>query len=241
MQSRVSIAIETSCRAGEVALGVDGKLLATRPLGPSGRHAAELLAQLDELLRAYDRMPTDVDELYVSAGPGSFTGLRVGVTAARIWAQLRKDMRIVAVPTALAVAENLASLPWDHLGVLLAARGPVGPDEQSTVHGTLIARDDLGRPVIRAPGLADRLADHLAAWPRPLLLSGEGLNFCDLEPVDGVETAPADLRFPTAESVWRVARRWAKTGRFTLWAQLQPLYARRPEALRLWEQKNPPP
>jgi hypothetical protein len=72
---------------------------------------------------------------------------------------------------------------------------------------------------------------------RPVLLTGEGLDYHDLAG-EGVELAEPDVRLPTAEGVWRVGRRLAAAGEFTEYHHLLPIYTRRPEAVRLWEQRH---
>ena len=89
MKQTVSIAIETSCRPGGVALGVGDELIRAEVLDVTGRHAARLISHLDRLLSSESIRPRDIKEVYVSAGPGSFTGLRIGITVARTLAQAR--------------------------------------------------------------------------------------------------------------------------------------------------------
>jgi tRNA threonylcarbamoyladenosine biosynthesis protein TsaB len=206
-------------------------MLAASPLGPSGRHAVELVAGFEKLLSAEGLKPADVREVYVSVGPGSFTGLRVGITVARTLGQMIPAAKLVAVPTPLAVAENIAAQPWKHLGVLLAAK-----DE--THRATLIGRDEQNHPQIIGQPKVAGLAELLCDWPRPLWLSGEALGYCRPTPEKDVEIVAEDHRLPTVESVWRVGRRLATAGMFTPFTELLPVYARRPEAVRLWEQKT---
>ncbi len=232
----VSVAIETSCRRGAVALGIGGELRDARELGTTRKHAAMLLPTLDALLSEASLSSEDVEELYISIGPGSFTGLRVGVTVARTWGQTREDLRIVAVSTALAVAENVPG-PWEHLGVLLAAKQ--SGEASGTVCGTLLKPTPEGASFDGQPRVAEPAA-LLADWPRPLVLTGEGASFCDLPHADDVHVLDEALRLPTARGVWTVGRRLAMAGQFTPWPQLQVVYARKPEAVRLWEKRHGP-
>jgi tRNA threonylcarbamoyladenosine biosynthesis protein TsaB len=225
----ISLAIETSCRAGQVAIGRDETLLATAPLGATGRHAADLLGALDALLGEHQLGPGDIDELYISAGPGSYTGLRVGVTVARIMAQLIERLRLVAVPTAHAIAQRLAAETWDHLAVLLAAK-------LGEAHITRFDRDESGQPRPAGQPLVARPEAVLADWPRPITLCGEGLAYIDL-PDEPELTSLSDI-YPDARSVWQVGRSMARHKAFTEPAKLVPHYARRPEAVRLWEQRE---
>ena len=97
MSETITIAIETSCRTGGVAIGKGAKLLKSVAFDTPGRHASELISQLDAMMRSVRIAPAEVDEVYVSAGPGSFTGLRVGITVARTLAQALGGIRCVAV------------------------------------------------------------------------------------------------------------------------------------------------
>ncbi|MBC8372018.1 MAG: tRNA (adenosine(37)-N6)-threonylcarbamoyltransferase complex dimerization subunit type 1 TsaB, partial [Planctomycetes bacterium] len=83
MEPPISLAIETSCRTGGVALGRGDELIGAIDFDASCRHAVQLVPRLAELLETASLRPADVDELYVSTGPGGFPGLRVGLAAAR--------------------------------------------------------------------------------------------------------------------------------------------------------------
>jgi len=227
----ISVAIETSGRAGGVALGRGDELAATLDFDASARHATQLIVRLDALLVSAGLRPADLNEVYVSAGPGSFTGLRIGITVARTLAQAVDGLRCVAVPTARVVAENVRDLDWQHLAVVLDAR-------DGCACATLFARreGDIvpdGKPAVAPP------EQLLAAWPRPVLLVGEALAYQDFA-AEGAEILPPDSprHVPTAETVWRIGRRMARAGQFTDPLHLLPVYSRIPEAVRLWEQRN---
>ena len=231
----ISIAIETSCRRGGVALGLGDELARTIAFDASSRHATHLISRLNELLAGAGRRPTDVNEAYVSVGPGSFTGVRVGVTVARTLGQAIPHLRLVAVPTPLAVAENVPHLDWEHLGVILDAK-------EGLVHASLLARRGEQIAFAAAPAVLTP-QEFLATAPRPVLLVGEGLGYQGVEDfqAEGVRVVDPDhleLHLPTAEGVWRVGRRMALAGQFTDYPRLLPVYARKPEAIRLWERRR---
>jgi len=229
MESPVSIAIETSCRTGGVALGRGDELLGAIDFEASCRHAVQLVPRLAELLERASLGPMDVDELYVSAGPGSFTGLRVGLTVARTMGQMLSSLRCLAVPTSRAVALRAADLPWETLAVVLDAR-------DARVYASTFARAS-GQIVPKgAPRLVD-IAEFLAGVRRPITLTGEGLAYHDCTG-SGISIAPEELHFPTAQAVWRVGRQMAGDGQYTDYNKLTPIYARPPEVLRLEEKSN---
>jgi tRNA threonylcarbamoyladenosine biosynthesis protein TsaB len=225
----ISIAIETSCARGGIALGAADDLVHTLDFQADRRHAVQLVARLADLLRGRRLGPRDVEEVYVSIGPGSFTGLRVGVTVARTLAQAVASIRCVGVPSAAAVAENAADIDFQHLGVVMDAK-------YGSVYAALFARRE-GR-IVPAGEPAIVPAEQFAAdCPRPITLIGEGLGYHDLSG-EGIAVAPEALWLPRAEGVWRAGRRLGRQGRFTEYHRLRPLYLRQPEAVRLWEQRR---
>ena len=228
MSETESIAIETSCRAGGIALGRDETLLRVIHFDASSRHATQLVGRLKAMLTDAALTPANIAEIYVSAGPGSFTGLRVGITVARTLAQALPHIRCVAVPTAQAVAENARSLEWRRLVVMLDVK-------DGCCHASLFQRQ--GNEIVPVSAELVDAKDFLAACPKPILLSGEGLGFIDATAPGVTQIDPA-LRLPTAEGVWRVGRRLADAGRFTPYPHLLPIYSRKPEALRLWEKRQ---
>ncbi len=122
-QHDLLLAIETSGRLGSVALGRGGGLLEERPFSVALSHARELLPTIRELCRDHAAAPAQITCVCVSAGPGSFTGLRVGVTCARMLA-LATGAATVAVPTLDVIAQNAlrAARPPRHVAVLLDAK-----------------------------------------------------------------------------------------------------------------------
>ncbi len=232
MSGIVSIAIETSCRAGGVALGLGDQSAKVARFDASRRAATQIITHLDALLVGLHLSPSDLEELYVSIGPGSFTGLRVGVTVARTLAQAIPRLRCVAVPTPSVIAENARSLDWENLGVILDCK-------QGEFHASLFCRRG-GLVVPAGEGRVVSAEEFLAWAPRPILLIGEGLGYHELL-AQGVGIAPGVPgvdHLPSAEGVWRVGRRMASRGEFTDYRRLLPTYARNPEAVRLWNLRH---
>ena len=232
MTRDVSIAVETSCRAGGVAMGVGRRCVETVSFDSASRHATVLVSQMKAILAGHDLAPQELSEVYVSAGPGGFTGLRVGITAVRTLAQAIPHVRCVGVPTVRVVAENAAELDWRYLGVVLSARA-------GSVYAAVFERRD-GRIVQIEPGRTWPAESFLAAAPRPITLIGEGLSY---EPMGAPRVTLArphtpDLHLPTARAVWDVGCQMARAGEFTEYHHLLPIYARKPEAVRLWEQRS---
>jgi tRNA threonylcarbamoyladenosine biosynthesis protein TsaB len=102
----IIVGIETSGLTGSVALHRDDECLEMRWLDQVGRrHAQSLILELNELLKGHHLSPRQVDAIAVSHGPGSFTGLRVGLVCAKTFAYATR-CQFVAVDTMVAVAMN---------------------------------------------------------------------------------------------------------------------------------------
>src|SRR6185295_9745996 len=80
------LALETSDRAGSIALLEADRVLAERVLASSQRTAQSLAPAAHELIAQLGWQPTDVELVAVASGPGSFTGLRIGITFAKVFA-----------------------------------------------------------------------------------------------------------------------------------------------------------
>jgi tRNA threonylcarbamoyladenosine biosynthesis protein TsaB len=223
METPVSLAIETSCRTGGAVLGRGDDIIGSIDFEASARHAVQLVPRIAEMLDGASLRPEDIGELYVSAGPGSFTGLRVGLTVARTMGQMISSLRCAAVRTPHAVALQAEDLPWDRLAVVLDAR-------DGCVHVSEFIRTD-GCIVPQGTGRLVGLDEFLAGVERPITLIGEGLSYYDCTGPE-ISIAPPKLYFPTARAVWRVGRQMARDGQFTDYNALAPFYARAPEVLR---------
>ncbi len=78
---RLEVAIESSSRSASVAARAEGRILQAE-LSSTRAHASDLLPALDGLVRALGRAPREIEAVYVGLGPGSYTGLRVGIATA---------------------------------------------------------------------------------------------------------------------------------------------------------------
>ncbi len=247
MTAGVCVAIETSSRVGSVAVGLGDMLRAEKVFSGPMRHAAELMPTLSELVRAIGRRPADITEVYVSIGPGSFTGVRIAVMVARSLTQAL-GCRLVAVPTTEVLAHNSPEDITGYVGVVLdAKRGQIftacyqkvsAGDTPSEVPGT----QPVAPPFIQvvAPTLGDPRT-LLAPWPRPLSLLGEGIEYHreaigDAGP--GITLLPGITAVPRAAAVYALGRWRSRQGLFTDRENLVPLYLRLPEAQELWEKRH---
>lgn len=116
----ICLGIETSGLDGSVALWRDGAAIERKLATAGRRHAQTLIAELRDLLADAAVPLADVDGVAVSIGPGSFTGLRVGVVAAKTLAYSR-GLKVVAVDTLAAIADR-APPDWPRVFVVSDAQ-----------------------------------------------------------------------------------------------------------------------
>ena len=218
------LAIETSGRVGSVAIVEDGKVVAEDIFAHGLRHAAEMVPRIDALVRAKGWTPRALRELYVSVGPGSFTGLRIGVTLAKTFA-FATGAAIAAVPSVEVLARNAPPDANDVIIVLDAKR-----DQIFTAR---LKRGGASEWLIEEPARLDSLANMLARAPRPVHLIGEGIpyhqKFLPAEDA-GVIVTPPESWQARAAVVAELGYRMLRAGHGTDPKTLTPIYIRRPEA-----------
>ncbi len=118
------LAFETSAKAGSVALMEDCVLLAESYQNTGLTHSQTVMAMAESLLASCGRTPKDVDAVAVAAGPGSFTGVRIGVAAAKGFAW-GAELPCYGVSTLEAMARGFGVQDGYVLGVMDARRSQV--------------------------------------------------------------------------------------------------------------------
>jgi tRNA threonylcarbamoyladenosine biosynthesis protein TsaB len=224
-----ALALETSGGTGSVAVVEDGAVVAEEQFAHGLRHAAGIVPIIDRLCGARGWSPREIEELYVSAGPGSFTGLRVGVTVAKTLA-FATGARVVAVPTAEVLARN-APPGWRNLVIVLDAK-------RDQVFTATFSNDGNDAPTLREPARLDSLVAVLSRVPRPVHLVGEGIPYHEkfIPPGDpSVIVTPPESWQARAAAVAAVGHAMARRGEWTDPDRLVPIYVRKPEAEEKWE------
>lgn len=223
----VALAIETSGRAGSLALIEDRQIVGEDSFPHGLRHAAEMIPRIDSLLQQRNLEPRQIETLFVSVGPGSFTGLRIGITLAKTFS-LATGAKLVAVPSLAVLAENGPAEARHLLVALDARRGKIFSARFEKVENLWIERD---------PGHLGEISEALRHAPRPLYLLGEGISFhrAAIPPTEPhLLITPESLWSPHVGAVARIGLIMADAGHFTPADQLLPIYMRPPEAAEKW-------
>ncbi len=100
------LALDTSSVTATVSVLDDDKIIGDYNLNHKKTHSKRLMPMIEELLSSCDLTPKEIDVFAVSLGPGSFTGLRIGIATVTSMAQAL-DKKVVGVPTLEALAFNL--------------------------------------------------------------------------------------------------------------------------------------
>ena len=248
MDERI-VAIETSGRQGSVAVARGPSLLKVRELSPSARHAVELMPAIEELTRAQGWAPADIQHVYLSLGPGSFTGLRIAVAVARAMAQAA-GCRIVGVPSLEVIAHNAPPEFAMVLPILDAKRGQVfaaryqrqargGELVQTAPAGVVDPRQFVREAMRRA---AETLTE---TGPINIGILGEGVDYHRAEllsddSVAGIKRAEIDRTLWPAKAtvVHQLGYAAAQRGEFSDPQTLLPIYIRLPEAEEVYRRKH---
>ena len=218
-----ALAIETSGSTGSIALAEAGHVVAEELFSHGLKHAATILPIIDRLTHARGWRPADLDELYVSAGPGSFTGLRIAITIAKTLA-LATGVKVVAVPSTQVLALNAPAEAREVIVLLDAKRGQV-----FTARFGRASTDAAWQAV--EPAHLDTASAIIARAGRPVHLIGEGIPYhaAAIPDEPGVLITDPSAWRARAGAVAVIGAELAARGQFSDPHTLTPIYVRLPE------------
>ena len=191
------LAIDTATSAGSVAVSAGDSILALRTFQAPREHSRRLFPEIDRALGDAGGQRGQIGAVAVTIGPGSFTGLRIGLSAAK-----GLCMALEAPLVGLSTLEVLAArVPWCRLPVCVALAA-----RREEVY-TAAFDTSRGRPRPLSPErVADR-AELMAEWNgRDVLFTGDGLDL----PREAAR-APAAVRSPcAAAAAWLAGPKLAR-------------------------------
>ena len=227
------LAFETSAKAASVALTENGSLLGEAYQNTGLTHSQTLMVMAENVLKQCGKTAAEVNAVAVAAGPGSFTGVRIGVAAAKGFAW-GAELPCYGVSTLEAMAESLNV--WD--GYVC----PCMDARRSQVYNALF-RAEGGRLTRvaedRAIALAD-LKEELKNTDKPVFLVGDGARLCynTLKAEVPNLVLPAEHRLhQRAVGVAVIAQRMADAGIAPSGGELAPNYLRLSQAERERQEK----
>ena len=227
------LAVETATSWQSVALLDDDQVLAHHDQDAAGSQARLLLPAIDQLLSETGLRLTHLDALACSIGPGSFTGIRVGL-ATCLGLRAATDLPLALVPTLEALALNVKGTPWPICPVLTSRKGEVYWAIFRRRNGQLerALAEHVGSPLALAQSITE-----------PTMLLGVGWTAMESEiraalpPSIKVIGGPPSAGKPSAVTVGLVALEKLRQGE-AAGLQITPLYVQRAEAELKYEQSG---
>ena len=222
------LAFETSAKAASVALMDGAKLLGEGYQNTGLTHSQTLMVMAEDVLKQCGKSARDVEAVAVAEGPGSFTGVRIGVAAAKGYAW-GKEIPCYGVSTLEAMAESL--------GIYEGYICPAMDARRSQVYNALFRAEKgiISRVAEdRAIALAD-LKEELLTLEGPIFLVGDGSTLTYNTLKDSVENLilpPEHRMHQRAVGVGLVAARMAAEGLAPSGGELTPNYLRLSQAER---------
>ena len=239
MDKPLILAVETSGRMGSLAVGIGDEILAEASFSGPMRHSAELFPGIQSLLSQIGKNAEQIEHIYFTAGPGSFTGLRIAVTMAKMMA-FANGVKIVAVDTMDVIAEN-ASRYISEKSVEISRIAPILDAKRKQFYFAVFEWSYNKFVKISNDGLimaTDFVEQFGSNQEKPLWLLGEGLVYYkDKFHSDGLRILSEDYWSAQAGCVYSLGRKMAKAGKFTDPVGLVPFYIRRPEAVENREKR----
>ncbi len=226
------IAVDTATKYVSCAALENGVLAGERLQLFENNHSVILMPLLDNLLELCGWQPEQVDVWAAVTGPGSFTGVRIGVSTVRALAH-GQNKKVVGVNTleTMAAGQGVCDRP---IAVMLDAR-------RDQIYGACYCLEDGMPKEILAPvacsydELVGRLPDE------DCLFMGDGAlahfeNIRHIRP--GSLLASANLMMPTAAAAAILAEKLAENGQAVPYGRLVPMYVRQPQAVRTLEERR---
>ncbi len=222
------LAFETSAKAGSVALLQDGLLLGESYQNTGLTHSQTIMAMAESLIAHCGYTPQDIEAVAVAAGPGSFTGVRIGVAAAKgfSWG---KEIPCCGVSTLEAMAV--------HLGIYDGYVVPVMDARRNQVYtATFLAREGQLTRVCEDRAIClEELGEELRQVTQPVFLVGDGSVLCHKtlsQTVPKLVMPPEHRMHQRAAGVGLVACQMLARGELCDGAGLTPNYLRLSQAER---------
>ncbi len=219
------LAVDSSAKSASVAVAENGRLISECFVNNTLTHSRTLMPMVDNALSQADITLGDIDALCVNVGPGSFTGIRIGVAAIKGLAAA-DNKPCAGVSTLESIAYNFA----DESCIVCAAM-----DARCNQVYTALFRCDgtyVNRICYDKAVSVDELGEELSQYGEKIYLAGDGAEICFKafgERLENVMISGENRRYQRAFGAALAAQ---KNNEFTDSALLAPVYLRLPQAER---------
>lgn len=223
----ITLAIDTTSKTASCALTRDGRLLGVSTVDGILTHSETMLPMIEQLIKNLSLTVADVDIFAVTEGPGSFTGVRIGVAAIKGLA-FDSGKPCVGVSTLEALARNLDGFE----GLIV----PVMDARRQQVYTAIFSGGKRLMPDSLLP--LSELCAELAKYDQPIYLVGDGYDLAsrfiaaDGRLAERLRQTPAAMIPHSAVSAALLAEEKFASGEYVSDCELRPLYLRDSQAER---------
>ncbi len=220
------LSVDSSATPASVCL-YDDKVLAEYYINTKLTHSQTLTAMIESVLQITGKQAKDIDVFAVNSGPGSFTGVRIGVSAVKGMAYAM-DRPCVAVSTLHSMINNFLT----ENAVICACMDARRQQVYNAVYRISEGREEL---LCSDRAIAiDALIEEIQAYHEKVILVGDGaeLVYNSCKELNNIVLAPANLRYQRASAVAMIAAEKANNHKTITAAALMPSYLRLSQAER---------
>ena len=229
------LAIDTATQVSSVAVLKEGRLLAELTMQGKLTHSETLLPHIEQVLKMAAVAKEELTGIAVSNGPGSFTGLRIGLAAAKAMSYVL-GIPLVGVSTLQALAYQLPAPGVRGMCLLDAQKGNAYVESYRWENNSLQVVDS-----VQVAKITDIVA-ACANMNEQVILLGDAVQkkvAGKLELPANVSVAPPHIVMPRAACVAMLGQAKLMAGETDNVMDLEPVYIRRSEAEVLWEKRHP--
>ncbi len=226
------LALDSSGIAASAAIVTEEKVLGEFFINHKMTHSQTLMPLTEQLFKTLDINKKDIDYVAVSCGPGSFTGLRIGMAAAKGLC-LALGKKLIAVPTLDVIAENAAESDKLVVPVMDARRGQVYYCIYEKEKGCLVPKTDYDADSIEA------VINKVKAEGKPVVFLGDGTVPFESEILKaGFEIGDNTKRLQRAACVGTSAVKAVKENKAVEPENAELIYLRKSQAERELEERE---
>ena len=228
------LGIDTSSMAASVAVIEDNKLICEYTINTKKTHSQKLMPMIENMLGLSDLNVREIDAIAVCEGPGSFTGLRIGMATAKAIAHVN-DIPVIGVNSLEALAANMNLCDKKICSILDAQRNQVYTGRYQYEGTKLVEIKEIGIQQI------DELLEELAQSKEEWILVGEAVYKYEdkIREISNIEIPAASNNVTKAGSLCSVAKVKFDEGKdiFNCYT-VNPLYIRKSQAEEQYEEKQ---
>ncbi|KJS88871.1 MAG: hypothetical protein JM58_00160 [Peptococcaceae bacterium BICA1-8] len=228
----IILSIDSATPVAGVALIDNNKILAENFLNTGNTHSEKLLPLIKQTLEGAKLELKNIDGIAVSIGPGSFTGLRIGLATAKALSQVT-GIKLVAIPTLDALAQNLAGIDQLVCPILNARKGEVYTALYHSNGMELVRQSEY--TALSPFALCSQLKD----LKKPVTFLGDGVfeykEIIASQLGGQAHWAPLHQLLPRAASLAVLGLKELEQGKTENIFTLKPFYLRKSEAEIKWE------